>query len=56
MRTEILKKFRDEETYMRDEIREKIQKNSKATYQEIFGKLLVSISIIVICNNFVKGQ
>lgn len=48
MRTEILKKFRDEETYMRDEIREKIQKNSKATYQEIFGKLLVSISIIVI--------
>ena len=33
---------------MRDEIREKIQKNSKATYQEIFGKLLVSISIIVI--------
>ena len=36
MRTEILKKFRDEETYMRDEIREKIQKNSKATYQEIF--------------------
>ena len=33
---------------MRDEIREKIQKNSKATYQEIFGKLLVSISIIII--------
>ncbi|MSE08876.1 phosphate ABC transporter permease subunit PstC, partial [Lactobacillus salivarius] len=33
---------------MKDEIREKIQKNSKATYQEIFGKLLVSISIIII--------